>query len=96
MVVETYVAESTCVHSRKRTEKRVCDPSPPWGCYLPLHTFHCCAIGGTLKRLREKKKSVVNRFLMMPARKVYLSSFCEVKIAQRCVPSMNIKNGSRR
>ena len=43
-----------------------------------------------------KEKSVVNCFLRMQAWKVCLSSFREVKIAQLCVPSMNVKNSSRR
>lgn len=42
-----------------------------------------------------KEKSVVNCFLRMQAWKVCLSSFREVKIAQLCVPSMNVKNSSR-
>ena len=43
-----------------------------------------------------KEDSVVNCFLRMQAWKVCLSSFRVVKIAQLCVPSMNVKNSSRR
>ena len=73
--------EYMCSLSKNERRKEFVIPLLPGDVTCYCIQFHCCAIGGTLKRLREKKKSVVNCFLMMPARKVYLSSFCEVKIA---------------